>query len=77
MVQLVGEARVDTHPSDYRTDLADSLPDHSRQLWFRIRPGHQEEITVAGRFSFRNQSGGEPDLHADTVWDAKLAAGLN
>ncbi len=75
MVQLSGEAILDARPDDHRDDLADSLPDHPRQLWVRVRPGDQEEAVVARGAALRRQPSGEPDLHSDPVWHAEPAAG--
>jgi hypothetical protein len=65
---------MDACPSDHRADLADSLPDHPRQLWIRVRAGDQKEAPVARGLTVRHQSCGEFDLHADPVWHEKFAA---
>ena len=38
MVQLANETQLDTLASNDRSDLADSLPDYSRQLRIRVSP---------------------------------------
>lgn len=75
MVQLTGEAILDARPGDHRADLADSLPDNLGQFWVRVRAGDQEEAPVAGGAALRRQPSGEPYRHADSIRDAKPAAG--
>ncbi len=60
---------------DHRADLADSLPDYHRHVWLRLRTGDAEEAAVAGGFAVRHQPCGEPDLHTDSIWVEKPAAG--
>ena len=66
---------MDACTGDHRDDLADSLPDHSRDLWLRIRAGTAQEAAVAGGVAVRHQSCVEPDLHPDPVRDEKPAIG--
>lgn len=75
MVQLARQTLLDTCPSDHRAYLADSLPDHPRQLWVRVCADVSRQGRLAGGVAVRHQPCGEPDLHADSVWDAKPAAG--
>ena len=75
MVQLARQTLLDARPGDHRADLVDSLPDHSRQLRVRVRPGDQEEAALAGGAAVRHQPRDEPDLHSDSIWDAKPALG--
>ena len=73
LVQLARQAKLDASPGDHWPDLADSLPDHRRQLRVRLRAGDPKESAVARGVAVRHQSCGEPDLHADPVRDAKPA----
>ena len=57
----------------YRVDLATSLPSDSRHVRFRLRASREEEAAMDDRFAVRHQSGGECDLHADSVRDAESA----
>ncbi len=75
MVQLARQTLLDARPGDYRDDLADSLPDHPGQLRVRVRASAQKEAAVARGIALRHQPCIEPDLHADSVWAAKPAAG--
>jgi len=60
---------------DHWDDLADSLPDYHRHVWFRVRAGDTEEAAVAGRLAVRHQSCVEPHLHPNPVRDEKPAVG--
>lgn len=75
MVQRSRKAILDAPPGDHWADLADSLPDHPGQLWVRVRASVQEEAAAARGTTFRRQPCGERDLHTDSIWDAKPAAG--
>ena len=75
MVQRSRKAILDACPGDHWTDLADSLPDHPRQLWVRIRAGASAKGAVARGIALRHQSRIEPDLHSDPVRSAEPAVG--
>ena len=76
LVQLALQTKLDSGSGDHRADLADSLPNHPRQLRVRIRAGDTKEIAVAGRLALRHQPRGQRDLHADSIRDEEPAAGL-
>ncbi len=48
MVQLAGETKLDARSGHNRTDLADSLPDHSGQLRIRVRADVSRKGQLAG-----------------------------
>jgi hypothetical protein len=75
MVRKPLEAKLDTNASDHRTDLANSLPGHHRDVRLRLRAGHQEEGAEVSGFAVCHQSCGQPHLHANPVWYAEPAAG--
>lgn len=55
--------------------MADSLPNHSRQLWIRFRADVSRQSELAGRIAIRHQPYSELDLHSDPVWNAEPAVG--
>ena len=75
MVQRLVEAVVDARATDDRLDLADSLSNHHADVWLCIRASDQKKTSMVRHLALRHQSCGEPDLHADSVWHAKLAVG--
>ena len=74
MVQLTCQTKLDASRGDHRNDLADSLPNHSRQLWVRVRADVSRESELAGRIAICHQPYSELDLHSDPVWNAEPAA---
>ena len=53
MVQFAGQTKLDAGSGDYRADLADSLPDHSGQLWVstnRLRSAERLVPAIIGRW---------------------------
>lgn len=66
---------MDASTSDYRDDLADSLPDDHRHVWLRILAGDVEETTMDGGVAVRHQPRSERDFYADSVRSEKLAVG--
>ncbi len=66
---------MDASSGDHWSDLADSLSGDSHQLWLCVRSGVPKKAAVEGGIALCHQSGGEPDLHADPVRDAKPAVG--
>ena len=54
MVQLAGEAVVDTGAINDRSGLADTLPGDPGHVWIRVHAGLQEKITVDGRCAIRH-----------------------
>ena len=75
MVQLTLKAFLDACPGDHRADLVDPLPNHTRDLWIRVRAGDPTQGAVAGGVALHHQSHLKPDFHADPIWDAKPATG--
>ena len=75
LVQLAGEAFVDTRAVHNRFRLAVSLPDHSDHVWLRVRAGHQEEAAMESGIAVRHQPCDKPDFHANPVWAEELATG--
>ena len=75
MVQRTFKAFLDACPGDDRADLANSLPDHSRDLRVRVRAGDPTQGAVAGGVALRYQFRVKPDLHTDPIRDAEPATG--
>lgn len=75
MVKLFSETKLDASGVDHRNDLADSLPNHSRQLRVCVRPDVSRQGKLAGRTAVRHQPCGKLNLHSDPVWNAEPATG--
>jgi len=75
LVRLTDQAIVDAHWVHDWADLADPLPDHPCDVLLCLRAGDPQEGAVEGGLAVRHQPRGEPDLHTDSVRDARPTVG--
>lgn len=62
---------MDSGTGDHRTDLADPLPDHPRDVRVRLRADVSRQGRLEDRPAVCHQPRGELDLHPDPIWDAE------
>lgn len=74
MVQRTGKAELDAATGNDWNDMADTLPDHSHQLWFCFRSSNSRQDQLAGRVTLCDQLHRECHLHSDSIWNAKPTA---